>query len=92
MGSIPEYERRQQRRLPKSDRGMFLARANCMEFICRHCNEVCDGDAYRVRSEEEGVILLDMIVCYACSQEARGLELWTQKIDLPMESVQSVFH
>ena len=63
-----------------------------MEFICRHCNEVCAGDAYRVRSEEDGVILLDMIVCYACSQEARGLELWTQKIDLPVETGQPVFH
>ena len=63
-----------------------------MEFICRHCNEVCDGDAYRVLSEEDGVVLLDMIVCYQCSLEARGLELWTRKIDLLPERTQVMFH
>ena len=79
-------------KLSALERGIFFAELACMEFICRHCNEVCDGDAYRVRSQEDGITLLDMIVCYACSQEARGLELWTQKIDLPMETGQSVFH
>lgn len=54
-----------------------------MEFICGHCNEVCAGDAYRVKSEEGGVLFLDMIVCYHCSLEARALELSTQKIDPP---------
>jgi hypothetical protein len=71
---------------------MFLAVFCIMEFICRHCNEVCDGDAYRVRSEEDGVVLLDMIVCYQCSQEARDLELWTRKIDLPLEQAHMQFH
>lgn len=64
-----------------------------MEFICRHCSELCYGDAYRVTSEENGELLLDMIVCYQCSLEARELELSTQKIDLPSDGVgQVVFH
>lgn len=64
-----------------------------MEFICRHCNEVCNGDVYRVTSEENGVVLLDMIVCYQCSLEARRLELPTQKIDLTGEgAAQVLFH
>jgi hypothetical protein len=28
---------------------------------------------YRVRSEESGIVLLDMIVCYDCYVEAREL-------------------
>jgi hypothetical protein len=28
---------------------------------------------YRVRSEESGIVLLDMIVCYDCYAEAREL-------------------
>jgi len=58
-----------------------------MEFTCRHCNEVSDGDAYRVSSEENGVVLLDIIVCFRCAMEARGLELATRKIDLPSEEM-----
>jgi len=64
-----------------------------MEFVCRHCSELCDGDAYRVSSEEDGVVLLDMIVWYHCSLEARELALSTQKIDLPRRGVsQVVYH
>jgi len=64
-----------------------------MEFVCRHCSELCEGDAYRVMSEQDGVVLLDMIVCYQCSLEARELALSTQKIDLPRRGVsQVVYH
>jgi superfamily II helicase len=64
-----------------------------MEFICRHCNEVSEGDAYRVVSEEDGITLLDIIVCFECAMEARGLELSTQKIDVQSERMnQARFH
>lgn len=53
-----------------------------MEFVCRHCNELCDDEAYRVTSVENDIVLLNMIVCYRCAIVARGLKLPTQKIDL----------
>ena len=58
-----------------------------MEFICRHCDEVSKGDAYRVVSEENGVILLDIIVCFQCAMKARGLELSTQKLEKRSEEM-----
>jgi len=50
--------------------------------ICEHCGELYQGRAYRVRSEEDGILLLDMIVCYSCSIEARRLGLATRKHDI----------
>ena len=58
-----------------------------MEFICRHCNEISEGDAYRVLSEEDGVVLLDLIVCFECAMEARGLELSTQRVEVPAGNI-----
>jgi len=58
-----------------------------MEFICRHCDEASTGDAYRVLSEENGVILLNIIVCFQCAMKARGLELSTQKLETPSEEI-----
>jgi superfamily II helicase len=48
--------------------------------ICEHCDEVITGQAYRVTSEERGVILLDMMVCAPCAVEAKSLQLRTEKI------------
>ncbi len=42
-------------------------------MICDHCCQPFDGMPYRVRSEESGIVLLDMIVCYDCYVEAREL-------------------
>jgi hypothetical protein len=39
------------------------------------------GKAYRVLSEEDGVRLLDMIVCHACYLEARRIGLKTAELD-----------
>ncbi len=52
-----------------------------MSLVCHHCGELIVGSAYRVISEESGVTLLDMMVCYFCYQQARRLGLPTQKID-----------
>ena len=42
-----------------------------MERICQHCGELIVGNAYRVTSEEDGITLLDMIVCSLCFMEAK---------------------
>jgi hypothetical protein len=53
-----------------------------MDRICQHCGELIVGNAYRVTSEEEGITLLDMIVCSLCCMEAKRLRLHTEEIDL----------
>lgn len=37
------------------------------------------GSAYRVTSEEFGLLMLDMTVCYECSLDARRLGLHTDE-------------
>ena len=51
-----------------------------MSMLCRHCDELIIGSAYRVTSEEGGVTLLNMIVCGACAFEAKCLQLHTEEI------------
>jgi hypothetical protein len=51
-----------------------------MKFICRHCDTSTDGLAYRVTSEEAGVMLLDMIVCHSCFERAKDLGLDVKEI------------
>lgn len=46
-----------------------------MEFFCRHCDEMIVGTPYRVISEENGVVLLNMTVCHACHEQAKALGL-----------------
>jgi RNase P subunit RPR2 len=48
---------------------------------CQHCGELILGDAYRVTSEEDGVPLLNMVVCLPCSMEAKRLQLHTEPIN-----------
>jgi hypothetical protein len=52
-----------------------------MKFTCRHCDKLTEGLAYRVRSEEAGVILLEMIVCYSCFEQTKNLGLDVKEID-----------
>jgi hypothetical protein len=52
-----------------------------MALICEHCDEVIVGNAYRVTSEEDGIIFLDMIVCSICAMEAKQLQLRTEVVD-----------
>jgi hypothetical protein len=42
-------------------------------LTCDHCCQPFEGMPYRVKSEESGVVLLDMVVCYDCYSEAREL-------------------
>jgi hypothetical protein len=48
---------------------------------CQHCGELILGDAYRVTSEEDGVPLLNMVVCSPCAMEAKRLQLHTEAIN-----------
>jgi hypothetical protein len=52
-----------------------------MPFFCEHCAVLSKASAYRVISAEEGVVLLDMIVCDACYLEATNLGLEAKRID-----------
>jgi len=54
-----------------------------MKFFCRHCDEEVVGHPYRVVSEEDGVILLNMTVCRGCYEQARALGLRSEPISLP---------
>src|SRR4030095_12773820 len=51
-----------------------------MDRICQHCGELILGNAYRVTSEEEGISLLDMVVCSLCFMEAKRLHLYAEEI------------
>lgn len=53
-----------------------------MEFVCGHCEKLATGSVYRVVSEEGGIVLLDMIVCYSCYVQAKTLGLDAKQIDL----------
>src|SRR5262245_48457970 len=53
-----------------------------MDRICQHCGEPIVGNAYRVTSEENGITMLDMIVCSLCFMEAKRLRLHTEEINL----------
>ena len=54
-----------------------------MDFVCRHCDKFVNGTAYRVISEERGVILVGMLVCASCATEAKNLGLEAFEMELP---------
>jgi ribosome-binding protein aMBF1 (putative translation factor) len=46
-----------------------------MEFVCRRCGRVTKQKPYRVRTEDGGLVLLNMLVCTSCARLARRLGL-----------------
>jgi hypothetical protein len=62
---------------------LLLPLRKAMDTICRHCDELIVGEAYRVTSEDEGIIMLDMIVCHLCFLEAKKLGLHAEAIAIP---------
>ena len=60
---------------PLSRMGMYL-------YTCERCREDFVGAPYRVVSENDGVLLLDMIVCHVCYLEASQLGLDTQEVEV----------
>jgi hypothetical protein len=61
---------------------MPLAQVECMAWICQHCGAPFVDSPYRVRSEESGVVMLDIIVCHYCAVEAQRLGLHTEQLRL----------
>jgi hypothetical protein len=53
-----------------------------MKRSCQHCGELIIGSAYRVTSEDEGITLLDMIVCFLCFMAAKRLRLHAEEINV----------
>jgi RNase P subunit RPR2 len=54
---------------------------NPATLACEHCEGILlNNKAYRVRSEHNGLSMLDMIVCYACRLEAQNLGLQNEDI------------
>ena len=48
---------------------------------CDHCEGILlSKKAYRVRTHDQGLVLLDMVVCYACNLEAKNLGLETDEL------------
>jgi hypothetical protein len=58
-----------------------------MDRICQHCGDLIVGNVYRVTSEEEGITLLDLVVCSICSMEAKRLRLHTEEINVKSKQV-----
>jgi hypothetical protein len=58
-----------------------------MNQNCQHCGTWIVGDVYRVTSEYEGTTLLDMIVCFPCSMEAKKLGLHTEELKVRSKEV-----
>jgi RNase P subunit RPR2 len=57
------------------------------DSICDHCEGVLlNTKAYRVRTHDHGLTLLDMVVCYACNLEAKNLGLETDELQATAES------
>ena len=54
---------------------------------CNHCEGLLlNNKGYRVRTQDSGVTLLDMVVCYACNLEANNLGLETDELQATAES------
>lgn len=56
-----------------------------MKHHCQHCGELIVGNAYRVTSEDDGIRLLDMIVCSLCAMEAKRFSLHTEQVNVGSE-------
>jgi 1-acyl-sn-glycerol-3-phosphate acyltransferase len=63
-----------------------LLKFSCMGWICQHCGAPFVDSAYRVKSEESGIVLLDLIVCHGCYVQARELGLRTEEIGVRYRS------
>jgi len=63
--------------------GIFLAVIGRMEIRCQRCCGLTYGEAYCVTSEEDGAVMLKMIVCHPCYVEAKRIGLQAQHITNP---------
>lgn len=61
--------------------GIPFAQPLNMGRICQHCDAPFVDSPYRVISEESGIVLLDLIVCHRCHEQAQKLGLRTEEIE-----------
>jgi hypothetical protein len=59
-----------------------------MDRNCQHCGELIVGKAYRVTSEEEGISLLDMIVCSSVLWRQKGFTFMRRQSMLEAKKLQ----
>ena len=52
-----------------------------MEFVCRRCSDLIKQKAYRVITQDGGVVLLNMLVCGSCARLAKRLGLPVVKME-----------
>ena len=53
------------------------------KMTCEHCSQPVSGKPHRVISEEDGLVLLDMIVCADCAEQAQKLGLNPESSNTP---------
>ena len=53
-----------------------------MEFLCEHCGKAIGRQPFHVTSEAAGTILLNLIVCAPCAEQAANLGLRTTQLNL----------
>ena len=73
--------------LSQSDVACSLLVKQNMDRTCQHCGELIIGDTYRVTSEDQGIPLLDLVVCSLCTMEAKRLGLHAEEINLRSKQV-----
>ena len=61
---------------------MRFAESSIMGWICQHCGAPFVDSPYRVKSEESGVVFLDLIVCHYCAMEAQRLGLHKEHLSV----------
>ena len=67
-----------------------LKEGQAMAFICGHCERATNSEPFRVITKEAGIILLDMVVCAPCAEQAKNLGLKATKVKLPKNIVNKV--
>jgi hypothetical protein len=60
-----------------------------MEFICRRCSKLTKQNPYRVRTEDGGIVLLNMLVCPSCARLAKRLGLPAVKMKSAEQSAKT---
>jgi hypothetical protein len=53
-----------------------------MEFLCEHCERTIGSQPFQVTSENAGIILLNLIVCAPCAEQAVNLGLKVTQLTL----------
>jgi hypothetical protein len=53
-----------------------------MEFLCEHCERAIGSQPFQITSEDADIILLNLIVCAPCAEQAVNLGLKVTQLNL----------